>query len=98
MFNALPILLASLIAVAPVAGAQAATVSQQIKPASSAPVATPGKMLIDASGSRLGQVDRVDADGSVELILDGRVVTVPAGTLSVVNGKLTTSLKKDALL
>ena len=63
-----------------------------------APVAATGKMLIDANGGRLATVDRVDADGSAEIILDGRVVTVPAATLSVVDGKLKTSLKKPQVL
>jgi hypothetical protein len=62
-----------------------------------APVAERGKMLYSSTGTRLGAVYRVGADGSAQLILDGKMVTVPANTLSVVDGKLTTSLsKKDA--
>jgi len=57
-----------------------------------------GKMLIAANGARLGQVYRVDADGSAQMIIDGKLVTVPASTLSSVDGKLTTSLSKNEVL
>jgi hypothetical protein len=57
-------------------------------------VATEGKMLLAANGSRLGAVYRVTGDGSAQIIVDGKMVTVPANTLSVADGKLTTSLSK----
>ena len=57
-------------------------------------VATEGKMLVGANGARLGAVYRVTPDGSAQLIVDGKMVTVPVATLSVVDGKLTTSLSK----
>jgi hypothetical protein len=60
-------------------------------------VATEGKMLVSANGSRLGAVYKVTGDGSAQLIVDGKMVTVPASTLSVVDGKLTTSLSKSDL-
>ena len=85
------VILLSLMAATPIA-AQTAAATQR------APIATEGKMLRDARGGRLAPVDRVDADGSAEIIIDGRVVTVPASTLSIVNGELTTSLKKDQVL
>ena len=66
--------------------------------ATTAAVATKGKMLMDADGGRLGPVYRVVADGSAQLIFDGKMVTIPAATLSTVNGKLTTSLKKSEVL
>ena len=40
-----------------------------------------GHMLYAAGGRRLAPVYRVLADGSPQLILDGRLVTVPASTL-----------------
>ena len=58
-------------------------------------VATKGKMLVSANGARLGAVHRVTGDGSARLIFDGKMVTVPVSTLSVVDGKLTTSLSKQ---
>ena len=57
-------------------------------------VATEGKMLVASNGARLGAVYRVTGDGSAQLIVDGKMVTVPASTLSVVDGKLKTSLSK----
>ena len=66
--------------------------------ASTAAVATKGQMLMSANGSRLGEVHRVTADGSPQIIIDGKLVTVPASTLSTVNGHLTTSLSKSEVL
>jgi hypothetical protein len=68
--------------------------------ASAAPaaVAEKGKMLTAANGARLGAVYRVNPDGSAQIIIDGKLVTVPANTLSVANGKLTTSLTKSEVL
>ena len=61
-------------------------------------VATKGKMLVDAEGARIGAVYRVSDDGSAQVIIDGKLVTIPASTLSAVDGKLTTSLTKHAVL
>lgn len=90
MNKALSVLFVSMIAYAPMAAQHAA--------AAGAAVAKEGDMMIDATGGRLGVVDRVDDDGSAEIIIDGRVVTIPASTLTVVNGHLTTSLKKPQVL
>ena len=57
-------------------------------------VAAEGKMLLASNGARLGTVYRVIADGSAQLIIDGRMVTIPANTLSVTDGKLMTNLTK----
>jgi hypothetical protein len=61
-------------------------------------VAEKGKMLVASNGARLGNVYRVGPDGSVQLIIDGKLVTVPVATLSSVDGKLTTSLSKSEVL
>jgi hypothetical protein len=63
-----------------------------------APVAKKGEMLVASNGARLGAVYRVGADGGAQIIIDGRMVSVPANTLSNVNGKLTTSLSKSEVL
>jgi hypothetical protein len=55
-----------------------------------------GQMVISASGARLGTVYRV-VDGSPQIIIDGRMVTIPAATLSASSGKLMTSLSKSAV-
>lgn len=57
-------------------------------------VASEGKMLVAANGARLGAVYRVTGDGSAQIIVDGKMVTIPASTLSVADGKLMTSLSK----
>jgi hypothetical protein len=64
----------------------------------SAGVAEKGKMLVAANGARLGTVSRVGPDGAAQVIIDGRMVTVPSNTLSAANGKLTTSLTKSEVL
>ncbi len=53
-----------------------------------------GAMLYSADGNRIGKVYRLNADGDPQLILSGRLITVPASTLSVVDGKVTTSMAK----
>jgi len=53
-----------------------------------------GKMLYGANGHRIATIYRVTAEGDPQIILDGRMVTVPASTLSDVGGKITTSLTK----
>lgn len=60
--------------------------------------AVKGSMLISANGSRLAQVYRVGPDGSAQIIIDGKLVTVPAASLSISGGKLTTSLTKSEVL
>jgi hypothetical protein len=57
-----------------------------------------GKIVVSSNGSRLGTVYRVGSDGSAQIIIDGKLVTIPASTLSSVDGKLTTSLSKSEVL
>jgi hypothetical protein len=61
-------------------------------------VATKGKMLVAVNGARLGPVYRVTSDGSVQVIIDGKMATIPATTLSLANGELTTSLSKNDVI
>jgi hypothetical protein len=71
----------------------------QASDSAAAPVsAVKGNMLIAADGARLAPVYRVGADGSPQIILDGKMVTIPAATLSMTSGKLTTSLTKREVL
>jgi hypothetical protein len=71
-------------------------------PADSAPAAAPlakkGEMLVASNGARLGAVYRVGPDGAAQIILDGKMISVPASTLSATNGKLQTSLSKSEVL
>jgi len=59
---------------------------------------TKGAMLFSAEGGRLGPVYRVMSDGSAQIIIDARMVTVPVSTISNKDGKLTTSLKKPEVI
>jgi hypothetical protein len=61
-------------------------------------VAAKGKVLVAADGARLGTVYRVGSDGAVQMIIGGKMITVPASTLSSVDGRLVTSLSKNEVL
>ena len=76
----------------------AATAQNASSGAATGAVAEKGKMLVTSSGTRLGNVYRVGPDGSAQIIIDGKMVSVPASTLSNVGGKLTTSLSKSEVL
>lgn len=65
--------------------------------AADAAVAHQGDMLRDANNVRLGAVDAVNKDGSINLIYESRYLTVPANTLSIANGKLVTSMTRAQL-
>jgi hypothetical protein len=53
-----------------------------------------GKQVYDAGGRRIGAVYRVTSDGNPQIIVDGKLVTIPASTLSEANGKIQSSLNK----
>jgi hypothetical protein len=57
-------------------------------------IARSGQMLYDSTGHRVASVNRVMQNGDVQVILNGRLVTIPASSLSQADGKLTTSLSK----
>ena len=73
-------------------------VAQAPADAAAASAVEKGKMLVTANGSRLGVIYRVGPDGSAQVIIDGRMVAVPANTISAADGKLTTSLTKSQVL
>ena len=56
-----------------------------------------GKMLYSAAGYRVAPIYRVTAEGNAQIILNGRLVTVPASSLTNVDGKVTTSLSKKEI-
>ena len=62
------------------------------------PVAAKGQIVVAADGARLGTVYRVAPDGGVQMIFGGKMITVPASTLSSVDGRLVTSLSKNQVL
>jgi hypothetical protein len=55
-----------------------------------------GKMLYGSNGQRIAAIYRVSG-GNPQVILNGKLVTVPASTLTDVGGKVTTSLTKAEL-
>lgn len=77
-----------------------ATQSVQAAADSVAPAvkATAGKMLYSADGRRVASIYRVNAEGAPQVIIDGKLITVPASSLSDASGKVTTSLTKADLL
>ena len=58
---------------------------------------TAGKMLYGPNGRRVASIYAVRADGTAQVILNGRLVSVPVSSLSEVDGKVTTSLTKAEL-
>lgn len=51
-----------------------------------------GKLLYDADGKKLAPIYKLDANGVPQILLAGKVVTVPMSTLTEVDGKFTTKL------
>jgi hypothetical protein len=78
--------------------AATAQVMPSAKSGSAAVVAAKGKTLVASNGAPLGAVYRVGPDGSAQIIIKGKLVTIPVTTLSNVEGKLTTSLTKGEVL
>ena len=57
-----------------------------------------GKLLYDADGKKLAPIYKLDEKGVPQILLDGKVVTVPMSTLTEVDGKFTTKLTKRDLM
>ncbi|AXB76910.1 hypothetical protein [Novosphingobium sp. P6W] len=86
--------LAAVTAFPAVAFAETAQVREPTEAAASPAALTAGKMLYAADGGRIAPVYRVTAEGNPQVIMNGRLVTVPASSLSDVGGKVTSSLSK----
>ena len=93
--------LAAVAALAVSSAAFAGESSQSVRAATDATAAAvavnAGKMLYASNGQRIAAIYRVTADGNPQVILNGKLVTVPASSLSDINGKVTTSLTKSEL-
>ncbi len=80
----------------------AAEANQQVRETNSS-VAAPsitvaaGKMLYGPDGRRIASIYRVAANGDAQIIVDGRLLTVPVATLSTATGKVATSLTKTEI-
>jgi hypothetical protein len=57
-----------------------------------------GKLLYDIDGKKLAPIYKLDANGVPQILLEGKVVTVPMSTLTEVDGKFTTKLTKRDLM
>jgi hypothetical protein len=58
----------------------------------------PGKMIFAANKERLGAIYKVNQD-SVQVIVDGKMINLPASTVSLAdNGKYVTTLTKAEVL
>lgn len=53
-----------------------------------------GQTLRDANAARIGVIDRVNADGSVQIIFDSRFVRIPADKLVAAENGVNTTLTK----
>lgn len=81
---------------APAAFAETQAVREVTEEAGAAVSVTAGQMLY-SNGFRVAPIYRVTAEGNPQVILNGRLVTVPASSLSDVGGKVTTALTKKEL-
>ena len=84
MKSSLPVLL--------VCAFMAVSAAAQDAASPAAPTAVKGKMLVAANGARLGSIYRVGPDGSAQLIIDGKMVTVPASTFCTLDDTVTVRL------
>ncbi len=57
-----------------------------------------GEVLRDGSARIVGKVTKVQASGAVLAIVNGQAIRIPAETLSIVDGKLVTTLTKTEAL
>lgn len=57
-----------------------------------------GDMLYGAGGRRLGAVYSVTPEGAPQIILNGKLYTIPASSLSLEDGKLHTSMSKKEIV
>jgi hypothetical protein len=90
------IIAAAALSLAFVAGAPAIAGDAPSTPVTTV-VPTKGKMLVAADGARLAPIYRIGGDGP-QIILDGRMVTIPGNTVALVDGKLTTTLSKAQVI
>lgn len=57
-----------------------------------------GKLLYDADGKKLAAIYKLDAKGSPQILLEGKMVTVPLATLKKDDDKFATTLTKKDLM
>ncbi len=89
--------IAAIVVSAPAFAESSQTVRAATDTAAATVAVNAGKMLYAANGQRIAAIYRVTSEGNPQVILNGKLVTVPASSLSDVNGKVTTTLTKAEL-
>jgi hypothetical protein len=85
----------AIIALALAAGTVCQAAAQTAAPVQPAPQTTEikvGQLLYTAAGGAIAPVNRITAAGNLQLIVEQHLVTIPAATVSMTNGKPTTTL------
>ena len=57
-----------------------------------------GKLLYDADGKKLAAIYKLDAKGSPQILMEGKMVTVPLATLKKDDDKFATTLTRKDLM
>ncbi len=74
------------------------TVTAQPAHAQAATTAEVGKAIYSSDGKKLGSIYKLAKDGAPQVIISGKLVTVPASTVSLSDDRIVTSLtRKDVL-
>ncbi|SFO35475.1 hypothetical protein [Sphingomonas sp. OK281] len=91
---------ALILAFAALAPAVPAFAHEVAVPVKAVPSAVPvvGKMLYSTGGKKLAAIYKLDAGSAPQILLDGKLITVPSDTLSDVDGHIETSLTKKDLM
>lgn len=71
-----------------------ALVATPLAAQASDPAVKRGATLRDVKATRIGTIDRVNPDGSVQVIFNSKFVVIPADKLVVTSGTVATSLSK----
>lgn len=71
--------------------------TQAVSASASSVSVNAGRMIYGANGQRIAPAYRVTSDGTVQVILNGKLVNIPGATLSEAEGKVQTSLTKAEL-
>jgi hypothetical protein len=90
-------LILALVAALPVSALVSVNVAAAAEPVGLVKVSV-GKMIYDADGKKLAAIYKLDPNGSPQLLLEGKMVTVPTSTLTEVDGKFATSMTKRDLM
>ena len=83
---------------ASVAFAAFTTVTSQPAQAQAAMTVEVGKPIYSADGQKLGAVYKVGKDGAPQVIISGKLVTLPAASVSMDGNRIVTTLSKKDIV